>query len=122
MPSKTPSRRFSEIIEEIDFVLQSTDELTFEAFKADPTLRRAIERSYAIISEAAVKLGTEAEDLAPDIPWADIRGLGNVIRHEYGDIDYQTLWEIREDELTPLKTACEKALDRLRGAGQSGTF
>lgn len=113
MPSRDPARRYAEIIEEINFVLKGTESRTFEEFRADGTLRRAVERSYAIISEAAVKLGDIAETQAPDIPWADIRGLGNVIRHEYGDIDYATLWEIQENDLVPLRTACVKALGAL---------
>ena len=114
MPSKNPSLRLQNIIEEVDFVMSVTAELSFGEFIQDQTVRRAVERSYSIISEAAVKLGEKAQALAPDVPWQDIRGLGNVIRHEYGDIDYETLWEIRGNDLIPLREACVKALESLQ--------
>ena len=112
MPSKYPNARFQEIIIEIDFVDRATSGMSFDQFKADDTIRRAVERSYAIISEAAARIGPEAETLAPDIPWIDIKRFGNVIRHEYGNIDYVTLWEIRDNDLEPLRAACVKALER----------
>ncbi len=116
MPSKFPTERLREIIEECDYILQVTRRLSFDDFKSDPTIRRAVERSFAIISEAAVKLGEDAELLVPNMPWPDIRGLGNVIRHEYGDINYDTLWEICGDEIEPLRTACVEGVSKLDGA------
>ncbi len=113
MPSKNAAFRFQNIIEEIDFVMEATAEMDFEEFTQNQTIRRAVERSYSIISEAAAKLGDDAETLAPGVPWPDIRGLGNVIRHEYGDIDYESLWEIRDNDLAPLRSSCEKALEQL---------
>jgi len=116
MPSDDPVRRFRDIIDEIDYVTNATDGMSFDSFVADPTIRRAIERAYAIISEAAIKLGHVAENHAPEIPWRDIRGLGNVIRHEYSEVDYETLWDIRSIDLAPLRAACLNALDQLKSA------
>lgn len=113
MPSKNPLLRFQDIIEEIDFVTSTTDGMAFADFVADPVVRRAVERSYAIISEAAVKLGDDAAQYAPAVPWADIRGIGNFIRHEYGAVDYQTLWDIRGGDLDDLRAACVSAAERL---------
>jgi len=84
-------------------------------FLNDRLRRHAIERAFAIISEAAVKLGDEAAIHAPDIPWSDIRGIGNFIRHEYDGVDHTTLWEVWEQSLPDLKEACAEALKLLAG-------
>jgi len=42
----------------------------------------AVQYALLIISEAARKLGAHAESLAPGQPWPDIRGIGNLLRHE----------------------------------------
>ena len=35
---------------------------------------------------------------APEIPWADIRGMRNKVAHEYFGVDVKVLWQtIRED-------------------------
>ncbi|MCI5046288.1 MAG: DUF86 domain-containing protein [Aquisalinus sp.] len=106
MPSKNPAQRFQEIITETDFVLDASRGLDFETFMANGLVRRAIERAYGIISEAAVKLDKDAELYAPTIPWQDIRGIGNRLRHEYGELDYETLWDILKYDLAPLRQAC----------------
>ena len=117
MPSKRPADRFREIIEEIDFIDETLQDVDFAGFLNDKLKRRAIERAFAVIPEAAVKLGDEAALYAPDIPWSDIRGIGNFIRHEYDGVDHVTLWEVWEQSLADLKAACESALKTL----ESGT-
>ena len=115
MPSDRPAERFREIVEEIDFINETLQGMDFASFLQDKLKRRAVERSFAIISEAAVKLGETAPEHAPDIPWSDIRGIGNFIRHEYDGVDHVTLWEVWEQSLPELKDACLDALSRLAG-------
>lgn len=113
MPSDRPADRFREIVEEIDFIDDTLNGLDFQTFCRDKLKRHAIERAFAIISEAAVKLGDNAGRYAPDIPWRDIRGLGNFIRHEYDGVDYTTLWEVWEQSLPDLREASVSAVAQL---------
>jgi uncharacterized protein with HEPN domain len=52
-------------------------------FGADVKTIDAVERRLAKISEAAIRLGEQAEILCPGPSWPDIRGLGNWLRHQY---------------------------------------
>lgn len=61
----------------------------------------------------AVERCVAAEDLAPGQPWAKIRGLGNLLRHEYDTIRRSVLWEIVTEDLSSLEIACKKALAKL---------
>ena len=63
-----------------------------------------------IISEAARRLGNEAETLAPDQPWQSIRSLGNVLRHAYDGVDPSIIWKIVQDDLAGLRRAVEGVL------------
>lgn len=80
------------------------------AFEADELVADAVERCMGRISEAALRLGEEAEQIAPGPPWADIRGLGNQLRHAYHNVQLAIIWEIATDDLEALKQACTKAL------------
>lgn len=115
MPSKDPVQRFEDILENIARIERFTVGLNLEAFSQDERVLFAVKHALLIISEAAVKLDALAPELCPDIPWADIRGLGNRLRHEYHSIDVIRIWRMVERELPPLKTAVEGALKRLRG-------
>jgi uncharacterized protein with HEPN domain len=83
LPSDRPEQRFADIVENIDLIAAFTAGMGYDQFAADLRTRLAVERCLAIISEAAAKLGAEAERRCPGLPWADIRGFGNHLRHGY---------------------------------------
>jgi uncharacterized protein with HEPN domain len=110
MPSNRPAQRFRDIIENIDLIVQFTANMPFDQYLADARTRLAVERCLSIVAEAARKLGTEAETRCPEIPWMDIRALGNRLRHEYPSIRHRLIWKIITDDLPPLRAACQRQL------------
>ena len=48
------------------------------------------------------------------VHWRDIRGLGNILRHEYSEVDTDAIWRIVIDDLPALKAAVQGALAGLR--------
>jgi uncharacterized protein with HEPN domain len=108
---RTPSQRwFADILDAIAMINQFTSAMDFDAFRANPMAVAAVERKRQIISEAAIRLTEEAERLSPDIPWRDIRGIGNQLRHSYERIDLATIWSTVVYDLPTLKVAVEDAL------------
>ena len=114
MPSKDPIQRFEDILENIILIEQFTRGMSREAFLGDLKTRNATERCMERISEAARKLGEQAEGLCPTVPWSNVRALGNFLRHEYDRVDAGRVWLMIEDDLEPLKAAVQGALERLR--------
>jgi uncharacterized protein with HEPN domain len=76
---------------------QFTSGMDFEAFRSSPMAVAAVERKLQIISEAAIRLGSEADRRCPDQPWRDIRGIGNQLRHAYERIELDTIWSTVTD-------------------------
>ena len=89
---------------------QFTDGMDFEAFRANPMAISAVERKFQIISEAAIRLGNVAEVRCPGIPWRDIRGIGNHLRHAYERIDLASIWSAVTDDLPAMKAALQRAI------------
>src|SRR5690242_643094 len=83
--------------------------MDLQAFAAAEQTILAAKYALLLISEAAIELGDLAGKLCPDIPWREIRGLGNRLRHDYADIDVVRIWLLIERDLPPLKTACRGA-------------
>lgn len=115
MPSNKLARRLSDIVENADLVASYIAGFQEKAFLADRKTRDAVERCLQRITEAAIKLGSEAERLVPGYPWKDVRGLGNRLRHEYDSIDAAQIWRIARDELPALAQSCKVALQTLTG-------
>ena len=109
MPSDVPNERLQDIILNIDRVRAHLKGLTPDAELDDKT-RDAVERCLERISEAAKKLGPKTEERQPQVSWRGIRGLGNVLRHEYDEVDDSTIARIVERELEPLRQACVSEL------------
>jgi uncharacterized protein with HEPN domain len=102
-----------DIIDNIERLLGHVAQLAehnVDSFERDELVSDAVERCMERISEAAGRLGEDADEIAPGPPWADVRGLGNRLRHEYHNIQLQIIWEIISDDLQPLKEACLKAI------------
>ncbi len=113
MPSKRPRTRFLDIIYNVDAIRRYTKGLTKTSFLTNDLVVDAVERCLSRISEAAKKLGKQAEHLATEQPWKKIRGLGNFLRHEYDTIRREDLWVIVRQDLATLQRSCSKAISEI---------
>jgi uncharacterized protein with HEPN domain len=102
-----------DILEAIERVERITRGKTFADFEASWELRWLVQRAIEIISEASRALPDELKDTRPEIPWPRVRGIGNVLRHDYASISDPIIWKVVTDELPPLKRAIEAIRDQL---------
>lgn len=93
-------------------MLAATSGKSLDDFKGDWLLRLAIQRALEIISEATGHLPDEIVASEPDIPWKQIRGIGNVLRHEYHRIADDIVWAVVANELGRLREAALRLLAR----------
>jgi uncharacterized protein with HEPN domain len=121
VPSKhDPAASFADILENLERIQDYVAGLDRETFGGDTLRRDAVERCLERICEAAFRLGEKAAELAPSQPWADIRGLGNRLRHAYDRIDLDILWNTVRDRLPSLKADAQQALLGLKAGGDRG--
>ena len=59
-----------------------------------------------VYSELSNKLSDEFKETYNAIPWKAIRGMRNVVAHEYGKIDEITIWETTESDTEDLRIFC----------------
>jgi uncharacterized protein with HEPN domain len=115
LPSEKPLRRLEDILENIARIEQFTAGMEFDAFAANVQAVYASLHALLIVSEAARKLGAAAEKLMPSQPWPEIRGIGNVLRHEYDGVDPSIVWRIIDSgDLAALKAAVGAAVATFR--------
>jgi len=117
LPFREPDLAFRDILDAIEWIEQFTSGLDLDGFRHDPKTVAAVERKLLIISEAAIRLGGVAEERCPGMPWRNIRGLGNWLRHQYDRIDLETVWKTLMDDLSPLKSAVLRVLTTPSGEG-----
>lgn len=76
--------------------------MTADAFAADERTIDAIVWNLEILGEAATRLSQEDQNLCPQLPWHEMRGLRNKVTHEYFGIDPDIIWQTITGDLPPL--------------------
>ena len=70
----------------------------------------AVLRNLAVIGEAVRALPDQVKTREPDVPWASIAGLRNVVVHEYFRVDPTLIKDIIDNDLTALAHAVQTRL------------
>ncbi|MGH9112696.1 MAG: HepT-like ribonuclease domain-containing protein [Acidimicrobiales bacterium] len=73
------------------------------SYDDDETLRLAAEAVVSRVGEGAARLPQEFRSRHPDVPWRKIRGMRNIVAHEYHQIDVEIVWRVLEVELPKLR-------------------
>jgi uncharacterized protein with HEPN domain len=83
-------------------------------FVADRLCQRGVERCLEVVSEASHRLPAQLKAVHPDIEWRKIAGIGNVLRHDYDEIDAGVVWRTATVEIEPLARLVESLLAGLQ--------
>lgn len=103
--------RLEDIVEELEYLEEAVEGVDHAEYEEDDTLRRATERSLAIIGEAAKALPDELAERHPDIPWSDMAGMRDLLVHAYHRVDPDIVWETIHEDALPLLPSVQAALD-----------
>jgi uncharacterized protein with HEPN domain len=98
--------RLQDIIEAAERIQLLMDGVSLDAFEADWQRQWLVERGIEIISEASRHLTDELKTRHPEIPWKKVAGIGNIFRHDYGNIAAPVLWALVRDNLPLLLKVC----------------
>jgi uncharacterized protein with HEPN domain len=110
VPFRNAQSHLEDILQSIDHIDTFLAVTEFEGYREDRKTRSAVERELQIITEAAIRLGDQAETLCPGPDWKGFRGMGNILRHQYHHVNDEIVWNTVKDELPPMRAAISKAL------------
>ena len=91
-----------DLVEALERIDRYTKSMTFHVFSKDERTIDAVIRNIIVIGEAVNKMPETVIDSNPEIPWNNIRGLRNLVVHEYFNIDLSILWETIQQDLIVL--------------------
>ncbi len=93
-----------DILAAADAIVEFNAGQTPESFEANRMLRSAVVYQLTVIGEAASRLSELLRKRHPDIPWSDIKGLRNIVVHNYFGIDWQEVWRAATSDVPALRS------------------
>jgi uncharacterized protein with HEPN domain len=91
------------ILEAIARYRVAVGDLGFDELVKDFVRYHAAERFVEIISEASRRLPRPWKNDFPEIPWADVASIGNVLRHNYSIVDHLVIYGLQHDPFGELE-------------------
>jgi uncharacterized protein with HEPN domain len=111
-----------DIVKYCDQVEEFAAGFTPDQFEQDRKTYNAVLYSLQTIGEAAIRLDREEkrlgegglmERLYPDVSWPDVRGLSNIVRHGYDEIDANIIWKTVASRIQSVRDAAQQEIVRL---------
>lgn len=102
--------RVGDILAGVQAALEYTDGMTFDEFAADRRTRDAVIRNLMTMGESVRWIPGPIREANPGVPWTTLRGVRNVVVHEYFGVDERILWNTVVHDLPPLVEKLEAVL------------
>ncbi|MEI6724629.1 MAG: DUF86 domain-containing protein [Actinomycetes bacterium] len=102
--------RVRDILAAVRAIEAYTEGMTFEEFAADSRTVDAVVRNLMTIGESTRWIPEPIKDAHREVPWRTLRGMRNVVVHEYFGVDSEILWETVRTDLPPLAPTLEAIL------------
>jgi uncharacterized protein with HEPN domain len=102
--------RVDDILESILVIEESIDGLSFEDFKSNRVLFYAVSRAIEIIGEAAKNIPDDVLEKYPEGMWRGVKGMRDIIAHEYARLDKELMWNVAVQRIPDLKRTILKMI------------
>ncbi|MBQ9552130.1 MAG: DUF86 domain-containing protein [Clostridia bacterium] len=84
---------------------------SFAAFSSDPDYQKSVSFSLLQIGELSGKLSESfRKETSELIPWAAIRGMRNLVAHNYGSVSRDLVWKTILEDIPVLLSFCENQI------------
>ncbi len=102
--------RLEHVLESIDKIESVTKHISDEQFTKDWIIQDAVIRNLEVIGEAINNVDEELKKKWPGVPWAEAKGIRNILIHEYFRVNPKEVWATVKENLPKLKKQITKIL------------
>ena len=100
--------RLRDILEAARLIGSYVEDTTESDFRADTQKQDAVIRRIEIIGEAAAHLTEATREAIPELPVRKMRGMRNIVAHDYANVDVKIVWEVAAVHVPELRAVLEK--------------
>jgi uncharacterized protein with HEPN domain len=99
VPPREWRLRIEDILDAAARAQRYVEGMELAAFIADDRTLDAVSRCFGIIGEAVTHVPKDVIAAHPEIPWAEMRGMRNIVVHQYFGVTSETLWKTAREDL-----------------------
>lgn len=110
MPPREWRLRIEDILGAAARISRYTEGKNLVTFAQDDLTLDAVSRCFGIIGEAATHVPNEIAAAHPEIPWVAMRGMRNIVVHEYFGVTKETLWKTAREDLPSIMEPLRRLL------------
>ena len=110
MPPRDWRIRVQDILDAIERVQRHVSDHDLARFTENELVVDAVSYCFGIIGEAARHVPDQVAAAHPELQWAEMRAMRNVVVHEYFGVTLETLWKTASEDLPGLVEPHRKRL------------
>jgi uncharacterized protein with HEPN domain len=100
--------RLRDIVEAARLIGAYMRDTTEADFLADTQKQDAVIRRIEIIGEATAHLTDATRQAIPDLPFRKMRGMRNIVVHDYASVDVKIVWEVATVHTPELRAVLDR--------------
>jgi len=104
--------RLLDILQAARLIASYLKDTTEADFLANSEKQDAVIRRIEIIGEATAHLTEATRQAIPELPFRKMRGMRNIVAHDYGNVDLKIVWEVGLVQVPEICAILEKFLGR----------
>jgi uncharacterized protein with HEPN domain len=102
--SKDYKEYLRHILDECNYIISASNDISFDDLMNDETLKRALVRSLEIIGEATKKIPADVKATWNTIEWKSMAGMRDRLIHDYIGINYKIVWDVVKNKIPNIQT------------------
>jgi uncharacterized protein with HEPN domain len=108
--SKDYKEYLRHILDEYNYIISASNDISFDDLMNDETLKRALVRSLEIIGEATKKIPADVKATWNTIEWKSMAGMRDRLIHDYIGINYKIVWDVVKNKIPNIQTQISRFL------------
>ena len=111
--------RLQDILTAARLIASYVKGVTEADFRTNTQKQDAVIRRLEIIGEATVHLSDATRQAIPELPFRKMRGMRNIVAHDYANVDLKIVWEVATAHVPEVCTVLEKFFSGTDSPGTS---
>ena len=115
----TDLQRIEHMLDVAEQLVKMASATTEEEYTVSVEKQFALKFGFVMLGEDAAQISEDVKMRFPDFPWRVMRGMRNIVVHDYCKTDEAVIWETAVGDMTALLEKLTEMIKAL-GSGDSG--